>query len=98
MRWPLRPRVYSDATAAIGISRRRGLGKKRHLHTSDLWVQEKVKSGHVDLEKVLGTENPGDAFTKYLDKALLDKALAKLQVEFREGRPESAPATMGMKQ
>ena len=82
---------------AIGISRRRGLGKVRHLNTADLRVQDKVKVGHVDLEKVLGTENPGDAFTKYLDRTLLEKAIAKLKVEFREGRPESAPTTMGLK-
>ena len=98
MNWPLRPRVHSDATAAICISRRRGLGKIRHLHTSDLWVQDKVKSGLVELEKVLGTENPGDVFTKYLDRSLLEKALGKMQVEFREGRPESAPATLGLQQ
>ena len=97
MNWSLRPRVHSDATAAIGISRRRGLGKIRHLNTADLWVQDKVKGGHVDLEKVLGTENPGDAFTKYLDRTLLEKALGKLKVEFRDGRPESAPTTMGLK-
>ena len=41
MHWKLLPRVYSDATAAIGISKRRGLGKIRHLHCADLWVQEK---------------------------------------------------------
>lgn len=31
--------VKSDATAAIGICRRRGLGKIRHLSTADLWIQ-----------------------------------------------------------
>ena len=40
MDWSLDIRVHSDATAAIGIAKRRGLGKVRHLHTSDLWVQE----------------------------------------------------------
>ena len=33
MGWFLKPRVWSDATVAIGISKRRGLGKIRHLHT-----------------------------------------------------------------
>ena len=37
--------LFSDATAAIGITKRRGLGKIRHLHTSDLWVQEKNTKG-----------------------------------------------------
>ena len=34
--------LFSNATAAIGITKRKGLGKIRHLHTSDLWAQEKV--------------------------------------------------------
>ena len=44
MRWTLQLRVHSDASAAIGISKRRGLGKIRHLHTTDLWVQDQVRS------------------------------------------------------
>ena len=44
MNWHLQPRVHSDATAAIGISKRRGLGKIRHLHTCDLWIQEQTKT------------------------------------------------------
>ena len=43
----LKIRVHSDATAAIGIAKRRGLGRIRHLQTADLWVQENIRSGHV---------------------------------------------------
>ena len=32
--------LHSDASAAIGICRRRGLGKIRHLAVSYLWIQE----------------------------------------------------------
>ena len=48
-------RVHSDACAAIGIARRRGLGRVRHLHVEDLWVQSKVREGHVDLVKGVPT-------------------------------------------
>ena len=58
MGWVLKPCVFSDATAAIGISRRRGLGKLRHLHCCDLWVQEQTRSERVVLEMVLGTVKP----------------------------------------
>ena len=51
----------------------------------------------MDREKVLGTENPGDAFTKYLNRTLLEKTLGKLKVEFRDGKPESAPSTKEFK-
>ena len=97
MQWPLKIQVHSDATAAIGISKRRGLGKVRHLHTSDLWIQEKVKKEEVGIKKVLGTENPADAFTKYLDQQTMQKALANMNLEFREGRAKAALAAAGSK-
>ena len=33
--------MLTDATAAIGIARRRGMGQIRHLDVIDLWIQEK---------------------------------------------------------
>ena len=39
-----RGHVSGDASAAIGITRRMGLGKVRHLNTSWLWVQVKEAS------------------------------------------------------
>ena len=97
MGWILQPRVWSDATAAIGISKRRGLGKIRHLHTCDLWIQEQVKSERVLLEKVLGSENPADLFTKYLDQTVIAMALEKMHCEFRAGRAAQALEIMGLK-
>jgi len=57
-------RIRSDATAAIGMCRRLGLGRVRRLATADLWVQQRVRSGEVTLGKLPGTENPADALTK----------------------------------
>ena len=85
-------RIHSDATAAIGIARRRGMGKIRHLDTTDLWVQEVVRSGRVELMKVLGTENPADVLTKYVEKPLLVKMLAKMGMMQMEGRAACAPS------
>ena len=50
--------LHSDATAAIGIARRRGMGKIRHLDCTDLWIQEKIRSTFVGLEQIPGTEKP----------------------------------------
>ena len=36
--------VKSDASAAIGIVHRLGLGKVRHLAVGDLWIQHHVRS------------------------------------------------------
>ena len=73
MPWPLKVQVHSDATAGIGISKRRGIGKIRHQTTADRWVQEQVRTGADELLKVLGTENPADCFTKDLSKQCMDK-------------------------
>ena len=35
--------IKSDATAAIGMARRLGLGRVRHLATSDLWIQQRLR-------------------------------------------------------
>ena len=82
-----------DASAAIGIAQRKGLGKVRHLDCQALWIQDAVRQRRVHLEKVLGTENPADLMTKYLDQASMDKMLAKMGVSMADGRAASAPQT-----
>ena len=84
-------RVTSDATAAIGISRRRGLGKIRHLATADLWMQDRIRKGDFSLEKISGTDNPSDMLTKHVSRDLMSKHMSTLGLFFEEGRAESAP-------
>ena len=97
MGWKLKPRVFSDATAAIGISKRRGLVKIRHLHIADVWVQEQIRNSRISLEKMLGADNPADMFTKYLDHTIMSKALRTMNCEYRKGRAKAAPETIGLK-
>ena len=85
-------RLHTDATAALGICRRRGLGKIRHLDVTDLWCQEQVRLGKVSLHKVLGSENPADIMTKYTDSATLKKMLGIMNLRPMEGRAACAPA------
>ena len=33
--------LYTDATAAIGIARTKGMGRMRYLYVTDLWAQDK---------------------------------------------------------
>ena len=63
MGWHLKVRVPSDATAAIGIARRKGLGKVRHLDVTVLWIPDKIRSKRILLPKILGMENPADVLT-----------------------------------
>ena len=44
LQWAFGIQLFSDAVAAIGIARRRGAGKIKHLDCADLWVQEKVRT------------------------------------------------------
>ena len=82
--------LHSDSTAAIGICKRRGLGKVRHLATSDMWIQDRLASGDFLLHKVLGSENPSDILTKCIDKATLLKHLKAGNLAMEEGRAASA--------
>ena len=52
--------VRSDATAAIGICQREGLGRVRHLATADLWIQQLARRKGVQLEKWPTDHNPSD--------------------------------------
>ena len=60
--------VKSDATAAIGMVHRLGLGKVRHLAVGDLWVQHHVRSEKIRVSKMSGLENASDAQTKYFGR------------------------------
>ena len=87
----LSPWIHVDASAAIGIAQRKGLGKVRHLDTQSLWIQDAVRQRRVNLEKVLGTENPADMFTKHVDAVLREKLMKKIGLEHRGGRAATAP-------
>ena len=88
----LRPRVWTDSSAAIGVATRSGLGTIRHLETHTLWVQQHVRSGAVELRKVCGKVNPADLFTKFLESAdRISNLVGLFGCEFREGRPAAAP-------
>ena len=84
-------RVKTDASAAKGIASRRGAGKVRHIEVSQLWVQDKVGSGDVQMENVLGSENPGDALTKHMSGTDLMQHLDETGLLLEDGRAESAP-------
>ena len=83
--------VHADSAAAIGICRRSGIGKVRHLAVGQLWVQERLREKAFRLFKVAGEENPGDLFTKHLGRDAVEGHLARLGLRRLSGRPTSAP-------
>ena len=94
----VRLKVKSDAIAAIGIVKRQGLGRVRHLAVADLWIQQRAKEGSVRFEKLPGPENTSDILTKPIDAETLNKHLATLGFEFRQGRHHSTPEYTGQEE
>ena len=84
--------LCTDSSAAVGICRRAGIGRVRHLAVGQLRVQELVRDEAVALYKVKGELNPADLLTKPLGRAALDAHLHHLRARREAGRAASAPA------
>jgi hypothetical protein len=82
--------VLGDASAALGIIQRQGLGKLRHIDTNWLWVQEKSLRKEIKYGKVPGAQNPADALTKYLGHDLGRGHVESMGVEFRTDKAGGA--------
>ena len=68
--------IQSDASAATGITQRQGLGKIRHLSVADLWIQQRIRNGSLQVSKVAGLKNFADLMTKPLDSKRLYELLS----------------------
>ena len=87
---PVEVRIRSDSSAAIGISNRLGLGQTRHISVRHLWVQDKVKSKEIHLEKQNGKTNVADLGTKIQTGATINKVMAQLGFRFERAPLHSA--------
>ncbi len=85
-------RVNTDSSAAKSIASRRGCGKVRRLETRELWLQEKVARGYVEIRKVKGEENVADVLSKHVSREILDRHMAATGHERRGGRHPVSPA------
>ena len=83
--------VCTDASAAIGIVHRQGLGKTRHIEVQYLWVQQDVQSGKLQVVKVGTDSNPADLMTKHLKEEVVKAHLEWLGYSTKAGRAASAP-------
>ena len=83
--------VYSDASAALGIAQRRGVGKVRHVEVHQLWLQDRVARGDIKVRKIEGKKNPADAVTKYVDGVKLKEHCDRVDLRIWEGRHSIAP-------
>ena len=83
--------VNTDASAALGMVRRRGVGKVRHIEVKELWIQDKVHSGEIEVRKAKSSENLADVFTKYVNQEKMNEAMHKMGFEARGSRHELNP-------
>ena len=66
-----------DASAAIAIMNRQGLGRTRHIDVRYLWLQHQVKRNLIDVIKVPGETNTADIGTKALSAEMLERHMRK---------------------
>ena len=84
--------VMSDAVAAIGIVKRQGLGRVRHLAVADLWIQQKAKEGVVHYAKLDGSVNTSDMLTKPVEQEVLGRHMGELGLSMPQGRHPLTPS------
>lgn len=90
MNMELRVRILADASVALGIVSRRGVGKIRHLDINCLWIQKVSARKRATFEKVKGSENPADLVIKDLPRAEVDKYVESIGAAYPLGRAEVA--------
>ena len=56
----------------MGIACRIGVGKVRHIEVNQLWLQEKVYDGRIELKRIDAQDHLADAPTKPVDAKHLD--------------------------
>ena len=83
--------INTDASAAIGIGSRLGLGKVRHIEVNQLWLQDKVYKGEIELKKVGTDVNIADALTKGVNAETLQYHVDNSAAEVRRDRHRLAP-------
>ena len=83
--------VLGDASAALGVIHRRGMGRPRHVDTGLLWIQQTASETRLRDSTLLGTINPADLMTKYFMAGGNEGHCARLSAQFAPGRAKAAP-------
>ena len=85
--------VFSDASAALGVIQRQGLGRLMHVDCSFLFVQSLNANKVVQFAKVPGQQNPSDLGTKGLSFEAIARHVTFVGGRFMQGRPTLCPGT-----
>ena len=69
MGMPSELKLHSDSSAARAVVARRGVGRMRHLAARQLWLQDELREGRLEVMKVPSNDNPVDLMTKWCTTA-----------------------------
>ena len=69
----LKARLLMDASAALGVAHRLGVGRIRHLETGALWLQEQGVRRALSMNKVPGSDILEDALTGSVSCEVLER-------------------------
>ena len=86
-----RVRTNTDSAVASGISKRRGLGKVRHIELNQLWIQDKVISGEIEVIQLKGEDDRSDSLTKHVAQNHIGQHMDCTGQGVEAGRHELAP-------
>jgi hypothetical protein len=80
--------MKSDSTSGIALMQRRGLGRLRHLQVKELWLQDQVRAGDIQVEYVPTQENMADVLTKGLGTLKMEQLVSKIGLVCRPQKQE----------
>ena len=67
-----------DATAAMSMQTREGLGRAKHIDVQYLWAQEAIQPWGITLSKIKTTCNRADLLTKHLCRQTVEFLVKRL--------------------
>ena len=88
-------RRHIDASAALGIIERRGVGRVRRLEVGSLWIQEQQLNIYIYIyiyiyiwkcSKFLGGRSPADLVTKHFNRERINVHADLIGYRFESGR------------
>ena len=83
--------VNTDSNAVKSMPARKCAGRVRHIEVRELWVQERVAKGELNIVKVRGEDNVADGLTKHVDKQKMEQYMKACGIVRNSGRHELSP-------
>ena len=80
--------VNTDSSTAKSITARKGAGRVRHIEVRELWVQDTIAKGELEIVKVKGEDNVADGLTKHVDGQKMEQHMKTCSIVRRSGRHE----------